>query len=128
MLGRSSPREAYARVDFDARVAGADAFELVSLCYEQLISAIGTAIFAHQQRDNGLKSRALTRALSAVTALQLGVNGDQGVAAALRVFYETGRRTLLDCAIAFDTDRLAALRDDVRDIAAALQEKGRLVA
>jgi len=128
MLNPMSPREAYARVDFDARVAGADAFELVSLCYEQLISAIGTAIFANRQRDNGLKSRALTRALAAVTALQLGVDGDQGVAAALRVFYETTRRCLLDCATAFDADRLAALRDDIRDIAGAMRETGRLVA
>ena len=34
--------------------------------------------------DNALKSRSLTRALSAVTALQLGVSGEGGVAGCRR--------------------------------------------
>ncbi len=121
MLARRSPQEAYARVDFDARVAGADARELVALCYEQLVSAIGSALFADEHADNALKSRSLTRALSAVTALSLGVRGEDGVASALRHFYDAGRRTLLDCAVSFDPARLAALRQDVTEIAAALR-------
>jgi flagellin-specific chaperone FliS len=119
MLALRSPHEAYRRVDFDARVAGADPAQLVTLCYEQLISGIGTAIHAHANGDNALKSRSLTRALSAVTALQLGVSGEAPVAAALRRFYEATRRSLLDAATGFDPARLAALRQDYLEIAAA---------
>ena len=78
MLARN-PQEAYRRVDFDARIAGADSRQLVALCYEQLTTALGTALFAAQTGDNRLKSQSLTRALSAITALQLGISSATGV-------------------------------------------------
>ncbi|MCB2058681.1 MAG: flagellar protein FliS, partial [Novosphingobium sp.] len=71
MHPRHSPQETYRRVDFDARVAGADPRQLVALCYEQLIAALGSAIYAATSGDNALKSASLTRALAALTALQL---------------------------------------------------------
>ena len=120
MIALKSPHEAYTRVDFDARVSGADARELLALCYEQVVTGIGTALFAADRGDNALKSRSLTRALSAVTALQLGVSGDGGVADALRHFYDAARRALLDSAIRFDPDTLRSLRQDVQDIASAV--------
>ena len=94
MLATRSPHEAYRRVDFDARVAGADPGQLVTLCYEQLISALGSAVYANGRGDNLLKSQSLTRALSAITALQLGVSGESGVASALRQLYEAARRSI----------------------------------
>ena len=82
MLALRSPHEAYRKVDFDARVAGADPQQLVALCYEQLIGALGSAIYADEAQDNRLKSQSLTRALSAITALQLGISHDAAVAPA----------------------------------------------
>jgi len=122
MLALNSPYEAYRRVDFDARVEGADQSELVSLCIEQLVSALGTAIFAQERGDNSLKSSSLTRALSATTALQLGVSGEGGVAQALRHVYEAARRTILESAINFDAAQLTTLRNDFREIGEALRE------
>lgn len=120
MLALRSPHEAYRRVDFDARVAGADQRELAALCFETLNASIGTAIGAAARGDNTLKSRSLTRGLSAVLALRMGVAGDTPVADALRTFYDGARRTLLDAAISFDAERLSALRADVADVASAL--------
>ena len=120
MLALRSPREAYGRVHFDARVEASSARELVSLCYEQLDSALAGSLIAHQSGDNAAKSRSIVRALSAITALQLGIEGDQGVAGALRIFYEAARRTLLDSAIAFDPAAIGTVRGDFADIAAAL--------
>jgi flagellin-specific chaperone FliS len=125
MLALRSPQEAYRRVQFDARIETASAHGLVALCFEQLDSALASASIASESRDNAAKSRALTRALSAITALQLGIEGEHGVAGALRTFYEAARRTLLDNAIAFDPAALAALRGDFADIARALAEGGR---
>jgi len=121
MLVARTPQEAYRRVDFDARVSGSAPSELVHLCIEHLIGALGTALHAAANGDNELKSRSITRALTSVTALQLGVSGEEGIAAALRQVYEAARRTILDSATAFDSSRMVALRTDFVDIGKALK-------
>ncbi len=120
MLANRSPHEAYRRVDFDARVEGANPQQLVGMCYEALAGALGTALYAHERGDNRLKSQSLTRALSAVTALQLGVNGDEGVALALRQLYQSARRSILDSALKFDPEVIGEMRRDFVEIARAL--------
>lgn len=122
MLAQRNPSEAYRRVDFDARVAGADSRQLVALCYERLVSALGSALFAHDKGDNRAKSEALTRAISALTALQMGVVSGEGVAGALAQFYEAARRGVLDNVVDFDRDAISRIRTDVADIAAALTQ------
>jgi flagellin-specific chaperone FliS len=120
MLAIRSPNEAYRRVDFDARVEGSDPRHLVGLCYEQLVSSIGSAIFAQKRGDNSLKSQAITRAMSAVTALQLGVRGEDATAQALRHLYEATRRALLDSAVKFDQEMLSTIRADFIEISRAM--------
>ncbi|HMO69468.1 MAG TPA: flagellar protein FliS [Novosphingobium sp.] len=120
MLALRNPSEAYRRVDFDARVEGADPRTLVMLCYESLVSSLGTALFAHDRGDNRAKSAALTRAVSALTALLLGIEGQEGISAHLRAFYEAARRRVLDNVIAFAPEQIAQVREDIREIAAAL--------
>jgi flagellar protein FliS len=120
MLAIRSPNEAYRRVDFDARVEGADPRHLVGLCYEQLVSSLGSAIFAQERGDNSLKSQALTRALAAITALQLGVSGEDATAKALRHLYEAARRSILDSAIQFNGERLSTIRADFIEISRAM--------
>lgn len=120
LLARQNPQDAYRRVDFDARVSGCDPMELVGLCYEHLIAALGSAMFAHSRGDNAGKSSAVTRGLSAVTALQLGVNGNEGVAAALQTFYRSARNTLLDSVLNFDPVKIGQVRQDFIEIASAL--------
>ena len=124
MLVQRSPQEAYRRVDFDARVAGADSRQLVALCYEQLTSSLGSALYAAQLGDNRLKSQSLTRALSALTALQLGVSNTSEVAGALHQFYESARKAILDSVLDFDATTIAAIRADCSDVAAAMLQGG----
>ncbi|WP_236711279.1 flagellar export chaperone FliS [Novosphingobium barchaimii] len=117
----TSPQEAYRRVDFDARVSGAGPAELVHLCFEHLVSALGTAVHADMRGDNCLKSRSMTRALTAITALQMGIAGAEGVAGALSQLYEAARRTVLDSALNFDAERITELRADFCEIGQALK-------
>lgn len=124
MLALRDPAEAYRRVDFDARVEGADAQALVTLCYEQVVSALGSAGFAHRRGDNRAKSKAITRALAAITALQLGISGGDGIAAALHQFYESARRALIDNALDFDPEQVAAMRQDFSEIVSAMVQNG----
>lgn len=120
MLAQRNPDTAYRRVDFDARVASASPAELVKLCYEQLVSALGRALIADERGDNRMKSEALTRAVSALNALQMGVNGAGGVSDALHQLYTSARRSVLDSVLSFDAATLDRIRQDFIEIAAAL--------
>jgi flagellin-specific chaperone FliS len=120
MLMQSSPAEAYRKVDFDARIAGANKRELVLVCFEQLTRALDSALAADQRCDNQGKSAGLTRALAALTALQLGIDRESAVAPALLDLYEAARRALLDAAIGFDRTIIGSVKADFGEIAAAL--------
>ena len=117
---QTNPLEAYRRVDFDARVAGADPVQLVALCYEQLIGSLGSASFAAERGDNRLKSQSLTRALSALTALKLGVSGSEAIAPALLQMFESARQAVLDSVLTFDPHTIALIRQDFIEISRAM--------
>ncbi|MBU6266004.1 MAG: flagellar protein FliS [Sphingomonadales bacterium] len=122
MLAQRNPQAVYRRIEFDARVQGADQQQLVALCYEQLIGALGSAQFAYDKGDNKMKSESLTRAVSALTALHFGVTGEGGVADALRHLYISARKSVLDCVLAFDPGTIAHIRQDFMEISQALSQ------
>ncbi len=121
MYQSRNPAEAYRKVDFDARVAGAGPGQLVLVCYEQLGIALGSAMHAAAAGDNARKSAALARALAALTALQLGLNHEHPIAASLGTLFESARQTVLDSVIKFDPAALGRLKSDVVEIEAALR-------
>jgi hypothetical protein len=116
------PAEVYNRIEFDARISGADKGELVLVLLEQLLLALQSAIFAHANGLNGRKSAAMTRAIAALTALEFGVvsttEGDIG--AALLSFYREGKKVILDSVVVFDAQAFANLHHDFDDIRQAL--------
>ena len=121
MLAFTDPREAYRRSQIDARVEGrADPADLVRLCLEQAIGGLGLAIIAYERRDPTARSKALTRALSAVTALDMGVDRSAPLADALLQLYGAARRAILDSVVKFDGDTLKLVRQDFVEIARAL--------
>lgn len=117
---RNDPTEAYRRIDFDARVHGADSRQLVDLCLEQVIGSVGRALHAQERSDNSAKSMALTRAVSALTALQMGVDMANPTAGALVQLYQSARGAILDCVTRFDPVKLATIRQDFIDIREAM--------
>lgn len=121
MYALQSPHEAYRRVDFDARISGADPRQLVIVCYEQLVAALGAALLATERGDNARKSQALTRALAALTALQMGLDPGQTITAALATFLDSGRQTVLGSVVNFDPVAIDRLRGDVADLLLAFR-------
>jgi flagellar protein FliS len=121
MLTARDPSEAYRRVDFDARVSGASPQQLVDLCFEQLVTSLDRAVFAQARGDNRMKSAALTRAVSALTALELGVDGSVATGDALFRLYRSAKRAVLDCAVRFDPAVLATIRRDFGEIREAMR-------
>ncbi len=96
MLACNDPYDAYQRVEFDAWVKGASPEQLVQICFDQLIIALTTAILANERCDGRLKSRAITRAVTALIALEMGIDRASSVA--------------------FDGGVLAEIRDDFSDM------------
>lgn len=124
MLAFTDPREAYRRSEIDARVeGGADPADLVRLCYEQAIGGLGLAIIAHQRKDPAARSKALTRALSSVTALDMGVDRSAPLAHALLQLYSAAKKAILDSVVAFDSEMLGQVRQDFVDIAKAMENR-----
>lgn len=117
---RNDPSEAYRRIDFDARVRGADSRQLVDLCLEQVIGSVGRAVHAQERGDNAAKSAALTRAISALTALQMGVDMANPTAGALVQLYQSARNAILDCVTRFDAQTLMTIRQDFTEIREAM--------
>lgn len=116
MLAQRDPYNAYRRVEFDARVNGATSEQLVHICYDQLISSLGTALLAHERRDTTLKSTSLTRALASLTALQLGIDPGSEMAETLVGFYGAARKSVIECSLNFDPECLRTIRGDFMDI------------
>lgn len=117
---RNDPSEAYRRVDFDARVRGADSRQLVDLCLEQVVGSLGRAIHAEGRGDNAAKSAALTRTVAALTALQMGVDMANPTASALMQLYQSARHSVLDSVTRFEPQRLGAIRQDFAEIREAM--------
>lgn len=121
MYALKSPAEAYRRVDFDARISGADPRQLVIVCYEQLAAALAAALLAAGRGDNARKSEALTRALAALTALQMGLDPGQPITVALATFLESGRKAVLGSVVQFEPRAIERLREDVADLLEAFR-------
>lgn len=118
-----NPIEAYRRVDFDARIATAAPNELVLLCYDEFVISLGSAMIAEERSNNLLKSKSITRALAALTALQMGISSNQGIGGALNQLYEAARRTLLDSVLTFDRSAISTVRQDFLDISRAMAQQ-----
>ena len=117
---RNDPSEAYRRVDFDARVSGADSRQLVDLCLEQVIGSVSRALHANERQDNSAKSAALTRAVAALTALQMGIDMANPTAQALVQMYQSARNAILDCVTRFNAAKLVEIRQDFTEIREAM--------
>lgn len=120
-MPRLTPREAYARVALDARVGGAGPGELVELCLDALVESLDGALHAHRTDDPGAKSKAMARAVSALTGLILGVVPGVPLASSLTLLYGAARREVLDSVVSFDPAALTVLRNDFSAIRQAMR-------
>ena len=72
----------------------------------------------------GYRVSAADSAEAALTALQIGVSGEQDVAWALRHLYEATRKALLDNVLSFDAKTIETIRGDFTDILRAMTSSG----
>ena len=113
---------AYRNSAFDARVRGASSAELVLLCIDQLIDGLGNALRANELGDNGRRADGITRSLSALTALDMGIDRSAPLGPALAQLYSAARQEVLASVTDFVPDRLGRVRDDFVDLARAFRQ------
>ena len=77
-----SPRAAYARVAFEARVVAADPAELTAVLLDELADSLAGARSATAAGRLGDRSAALTRSLTVLTLLERGLDRERGGAVA----------------------------------------------
>lgn len=123
MLGLANPQQAYRKVELDALVLGSSGIGLVDLCFERALSALGRALIPGGASFTN-RSRALSDALLALTALRQGVDEMAPLGATLIEFYSTAIDAVSAAILRFDPASLTALKTDLADIHAALKASG----
>lgn len=121
MLARARPNDAYRQANFDARLMGSTRDALVIFCLEDLVENLTALELAEARNDRSARSRALTRSVTALTALEMGIDRSAELAATLAHFYGAAKSVLLDQIRTTDLTRIAALKQDFVDISAAFQ-------
>lgn len=121
MLARAKPYEAYRESHFDARLMASGRDDLVLICMDDLIENLGVLQIVESRNDRAARSRALTRCVTALTALELGVDREAELAESLLQFYGAAKGLLLDSIRECEIEKIAQLRSDMQEIAAAFR-------
>jgi len=121
MLASTEPRDAYRQSNFDARVRGGTAQDIVVYCLDELSLTLGQLLQAEMRGNRAGRSNAITRGIAILTALEMGVDRDTDMAESLLNFYEGARRLLLGSAVHTQVEAIKTLRADVIEIMEALK-------
>ncbi|MBL4792616.1 flagellar protein FliS [Citromicrobium bathyomarinum] len=121
MLASSEPRAAYQQANFDARVQGGTAQDIVVYCLDELALTLGMLRQADMRGNRAGRSAAITRGIAILTALEMGVDRDNELSASLLHFYEGSRRLLLGSIGETQIEAIDVLRADVIEIRDALK-------
>lgn len=122
MLSRSKPCEAYRQASFDARLLGSTRHELVLFCLEEFLENLGQLELADRRFDAAARSRAITRCVTALTALELGIDRTVAMGSTLSQFYGAAKNNLMDSIRQTDDVAISAMKSDFCDIAEAFRK------
>ncbi len=121
MLSCCKPNEAYRQTHFEARLLGSSREELVLFCLEDLLDNLRHLELADSREDRAGRSRKITRCVTALTALELGIDRNAEMGAPLAQFYGSAKSILLDSIRQTDLRAIAALKTDFSEIAGAFR-------
>jgi flagellar protein FliS len=111
----------YRQVDLAGRSDAADPHRLVTLLYEEGISALRAAAWAAEKRKFDIKSERVTRATAVLFALESGLDFERGgdVSRALATFYHGLRQQVLQASLGTDPAPFRDAADSLEEIAGA---------
>lgn len=121
MLAQARPGDAYRESNFDVRLMASTRDDLVLICLDDLIENLGVLEIAETRGDRAARSRTLTRCVTALTALEMGIDREAELASSLMQFYGAAKGLLLDSIRVVDLRQIGDLRSDLTEISAAFR-------
>jgi flagellar secretion chaperone FliS len=121
VASRSRAAAAYGSSALATRIAGASPHELVTILYEELISAIDTMRSAAAAGQERLRSQGQSRALAVLHGLESGLDFDRGgeLAGGLAALYRQIRKAVLASSAPDSAEQLDIMRGLLADVALA---------
>ncbi len=116
MLAARDPGLAYRRSSFEARLLAASPHDLVIMCLEDFLVNLVRFEQADRRDDREARSTALTRCITSLTALEMGVDRSAPLGETLLQFYAAGKSALLGMVVSIEAGRLRTIKNDFEDI------------
>lgn len=116
MLAARNPGLAYRRSSFEARLLTASPQDMVIMCLDDFLANLVRFEQADLRDDREARSAALTRCITSLTALEMGVDRTAPLGQTLLQFYAAGKLALLGMVVSIEIGRLRAIKADFEDI------------
>ncbi|MBO9713942.1 flagellar export chaperone FliS [Sphingomonas sp.] len=115
------PAATYRQVGLVGRTSTGDPHALVSMLYEEGMSALRSAAWAAERRRFEMKSERVARATAVLFALEAGLDFDAGgeVSRALEAFYHDLRQRIVQASLGTDPRPFHDAADSLAEIADA---------
>ncbi len=122
MLSCPKPNEAYRQSSFEARLLGSSRNDLIIFCLEDFLENLVSLELADARGDSAGRSRAITRSITALTALELGLDRQAALSDSLAHLYSSAKNVLLNSVRHTDKANIAAIKRDFSEIAEAFRK------
>jgi len=122
MLAVSDPGLAYRRSSFEARLLAASPQDMVIMCLDDLLTNLVRFEQADLRDDREARSSALTRCITSLTALEMGVDRAAPLGETLLQFYAAGKSALLGMVVSVEVRRLRAIKSDFEEIRSSFRK------
>ncbi len=118
----ANPAEAYRRVEIDAFIVGGQGAQLTRLCFAEAIGALNRSLYFDGKNEPEARGKCITKAISSVQALRMGIDRKHPIANALLTVYGNAIGRLASNMGSFEPDDIVALRHDLLEIEQAFAQ------
>lgn len=116
MLAASNPGLAYRHSSFEARLLAATPGDMVLICLEDFLANLVRFEQADLRDDREARSGALTRCITSLTALEMGVDRSAPLGQSLLQIYAAAKSALLGMVVAVEVGTLRRIKSDFAEI------------
>lgn len=116
MLAALDPGLAYRRSSFEARLLVASPQDLVMMCLDDFLANLVRFEQADLREDREARSAALTRCVTSLTALEMGVDRTVPIGETLLQFYAAAKSALLGMMVSIQPGQLRTIKADFEEI------------
>lgn len=121
MLTARTPGLAYRRGSFEARLLAATPQDMVIMCLDDLLANLVRFEQADLRDHREARSAALTRCITSLTALEMGVDRSAPLGESLLQFYAAAKSELLGMVVTVKVGRLRAIKADFEEIGSSFR-------